>query len=140
MSSFTETKVLRQSLASPQVAEATSTSRDSTYSLRESAGSLIGRDLAHRAGSVLLVMTNTDERRQLAKTLANLGCTVTVASDGETSLQMMASQQPGLLVLDIGLPGRDGFQICAELKLDERTRLIYPRGGRKNARPSTRGG
>jgi sigma-B regulation protein RsbU (phosphoserine phosphatase) len=69
-------------------------------------------------------MTNTDERRQLAKTLANLGCTVTVASDGETSLQMMASQQPGLLVLDIGLPGRDGFQICAELKLDERTRHI----------------
>jgi phosphoserine phosphatase RsbU/P len=119
-----ETKVLGQSLVSPQVTETGTALWDSTYYLREPAGSLIGRDLAHRAGSVLLVMTNTDECRQLAKTLNNLGCKVTVAADGETSLQMMACQQPDLLVLDIELPGRDGFQICAELKLEERTRHI----------------
>jgi phosphoserine phosphatase RsbU/P len=37
---------------------------------------------------------------------------------------MTACQQPDLLVLDIGLPGRDGFQICGQLRLDERTRHI----------------
>src|SRR5580658_547719 len=119
-----ETKLLTQSPAYSQVTEATTTSRDSINQLRDPVCSLTGRDLADGAGAVLLVMTNTDECRQLAKTLANLGCKVRIASDGETSLQMTAFQQPDLLVLDIELPGRDGFQICAELRLQARTRHI----------------
>jgi phosphoserine phosphatase RsbU/P len=119
-----ETKLLKQSPAYSQVTEATTTSRDSINQLRDPVCSLTGRDLADVAGGVLLVMTNTDECRQLAKTLANLGCKVRIASDGETSLQMTAFQQPDLLVLDIELPGRNGFQICAELRLPARTRHI----------------
>jgi len=121
MDSFMETKVLGPSLASLQVADA-ATLRDSTHYLRESGDSLVER--GRGTGSVQLVMANTNERRQLAKTLANLGCRVTFASDEETLLQMTARQQPDLLVLDIVLPGRDGFQICAELRLEERTRHI----------------
>lgn len=119
-----ETKLLGPNPASPQVTEAATGSQGSSFYIRESAGSLGRRNLTYGTGSVLLIMTNTDERRQLAKILASLGCKVTVASDGETSSQMTACQQPDLVVLDIRLPGRDGFQICAELKLDECTRHI----------------
>ncbi len=47
-----------------------------------------------------------------------------VASDGEQGLQMALNNPPDLILLDIMLPGMDGFEVCTQLKAEARTRLI----------------
>jgi len=41
---------------------------------------------------------------------------VTTASRGEEGLALAAAQQPDLIILDLGLPDIDGFQVCARLR------------------------
>lgn len=48
--------------------------------------------------------------------LEKAGFEVLVAGDGETALQCAASKEPDLVVLDIMLPGKDGFEVCRELR------------------------
>ncbi len=56
--------------------------------------------------------------------LAPQGYTIIAASNGEQALELVAAQPPDLILLDIMMPGENGFDICARLKGDERTRLI----------------
>ena len=47
------------------------------------------------------------------------------ATTGEMALEMARKKpQPDLILMDIVMPGLDGFEVCAELKKDERTRNI----------------
>jgi two-component system phosphate regulon response regulator PhoB len=46
------------------------------------------------------------------------------AGDGNTGLQVALAQVPDLIVLDLMLPGRDGYEVFKELKADARTREI----------------
>ncbi len=48
--------------------------------------------------------------------LEKAGFEVLEAGDGETALKLAASEQPNLVVLDIMLPGKDGFEVCRELR------------------------
>ena len=41
---------------------------------------------------------------------------VLTAADGESALEVAAKEQPDLIVLDIMLPGKDGFEVCRELR------------------------
>jgi phosphoserine phosphatase RsbU/P len=119
-----ETKIVGQRLASSAVTEEIATARPGfSNDLCGSAGPSLG-ELARGGGSVLLVMGCAHERQQLAKFLTNLGCKALVAADSETTLRIARSEQLGLVVLETGLPGWDGFQVCGELRLDERTRHI----------------
>ncbi len=43
------------------------------------------------------------------------------ASDGLTALRLVQEQRPGLLVLDLMLPGMDGLEICRQLRRDQMT-------------------
>jgi len=79
---------------------------------------------ADRADLVLVVCADALECAQLANALANQGCKTLVAADGETALAMAKSRQPSLIVLEISLPGWDGFRICAGLRNDELLRHI----------------
>lgn len=47
--------------------------------------------------------------------------TVRVAVDGEKALKTIAKKTPDLILLDVMLPGMDGFEICRRLKSDSRT-------------------
>lgn len=47
-----------------------------------------------------------------------------VVSDGSEALHVARTEQPRLILLDIKLPGMDGFQICHVLKRDESTQHI----------------
>jgi DNA-binding response OmpR family regulator/anti-sigma regulatory factor (Ser/Thr protein kinase) len=49
---------------------------------------------------------------------------VHVAFDGETALEKVRSTHPDLVLLDVMLPGMDGYQVCERLKNDEQTRFI----------------
>lgn len=48
--------------------------------------------------------------------LEKAGFEVLAAGDGETALKLAASEQPDVIVLDIMLPGKDGFEVCRELR------------------------
>ncbi|NLY50470.1 MAG: response regulator transcription factor, partial [Firmicutes bacterium] len=48
--------------------------------------------------------------------LEKAGFRVVSAGDGDEALALAASERPDLIVLDIMLPGRDGFEVCRELR------------------------
>ena len=49
---------------------------------------------------------------------------VLMATSGEQALELCATKQPDLVLLDVVMPGMDGFEVCRRLKLDEATRDI----------------
>lgn len=51
--------------------------------------------------------------------LQSLGYEVSVAHSGEEGIAMVQADPPALLVLDIRLPGIDGYEVCRRLRQDE---------------------
>ena len=47
-----------------------------------------------------------------------------VAMDGETALEAIADEPPDLILLDIMMPGMDGYEVCSRLKSAPETRDI----------------
>ena len=62
--------------------------------------------------------------RLLTNILSTGGFQVRSAGSGELALRSVASKPPGLILLDIGLPGIDGFEVCRRLKAQEDSRDI----------------
>lgn len=56
--------------------------------------------------------------------LTSKGYQVTGVRDGLAALEEIARKRPDLVVLDVMLPGMDGFQVCRAIKDDEATRSI----------------
>jgi CheY-like chemotaxis protein len=52
------------------------------------------------------------------------GYTVVTAPDGETALDAAARERPNLIVLDVMMPGIDGFEVCRLLKADPATQAV----------------
>lgn len=57
----------------------------------------------------------------LSATLASLPCRLKVATSGERALELAWRQPPDLVLLDVMMPGLDGFETCRRLKADPRT-------------------
>jgi two-component system cell cycle response regulator DivK len=75
--------------------------------------------------AIVLVIEDNPTNMKLAVTLLEAsGHTVLTATDAEAGLTMARAQHPGLILMDIQLPGMDGLQATAELKRDETTRSI----------------
>lgn len=47
------------------------------------------------------------------------GFQVLVARDGLQALQMIRAERPALVLLDVMMPGKSGFEVCAEVRADE---------------------
>jgi light-regulated signal transduction histidine kinase (bacteriophytochrome) len=60
----------------------------------------------------------------LTNLLTAQGYRVYPASDGELALEFVRSVLPDLILLDIRMPGIDGYEVCRRLKADARTRSI----------------
>ena len=77
-----------------------------------------GRDpaRAHRRTRVLIVDDNVDGAESLALLLRMSGHEVTVANDGPAAIAAAHATRPRIVLLDIGLPGMDGYQVAAELR------------------------
>ncbi|MGP0069130.1 MAG: ATP-binding protein [Isosphaeraceae bacterium] len=71
---------------------------------------------------ILLIDDNADLVRSMSRLLQLLGNEVAVAHDGEAGLQHAHSFRPELILLDIGLPGVDGYEVIRRLRQDELTR------------------
>lgn len=73
------------------------------------------------------ILTIEDDRflRQLIqKKLADSGFEALSASDGESGLTLIKEQKPDLVLLDLILPGIDGFEVLATIKKDPETKDI----------------
>lgn len=73
--------------------------------------------------SVLVVEDDVESARMLSRLFAH-DYRVLVAPDGEQALDMAVSAQPDTIILDVILPGMDGFACCERLKADPRTAQI----------------
>lgn len=74
--------------------------------------------------SVLIVEDDPDIVELLQYTLEREGYPVLIARDGEKGLSEARRRKPGLIVLDLMLPGLDGLEVCRTLKADDSTRSI----------------
>ncbi|ERN42808.1 two component transcriptional regulator, winged-helix family [Rubidibacter lacunae KORDI 51-2] len=65
---------------------------------------------------ILVVDDEVAVRRILKTRLTMVGYEVVTAADGEEALEVFASEQPDLIVLDVMMPRRDGYFTCQELR------------------------
>jgi two-component system response regulator MprA len=81
--------------------------------------------------TILVVEDSSELVALLSSVLGEQGYTVCSASDGNAGLQMAMSQRPDLLILDVGLPVKNGFEVVHELRhrgADVPTLMLTARG------------
>ena len=69
-----------------------------------------------QASKILIIEDSAEVVSLLERVLGEQGYDVTAAMDGESGLARALDQQPDLVILDLGLPGRDGLQVAIELR------------------------
>jgi len=74
--------------------------------------------------SILLVDDQLANLQVLFHTLENLGCKLLIAKNGEAALAIAQKMRPDLILLDIMMPGIDGFEVCRRLKMNPDTEKI----------------
>ncbi|HKO54817.1 MAG TPA: hybrid sensor histidine kinase/response regulator [Thermoanaerobaculia bacterium] len=68
------------------------------------------------ARSIAIVEDNTDVRDLLRLRLSRLGHRVVTAQDGEEGLRLLIAERPDFALVDLGLPGMDGFAVAKEAR------------------------
>jgi CheY-like chemotaxis protein len=74
--------------------------------------------------TVLIVEDNEASRDALSRRLQRRGYEIYVATDGLEAVAVAARAKPDLILMDLGLPGVDGWTATAKLKSDDATRSI----------------
>jgi putative two-component system response regulator len=75
-------------------------------------------DTRQTAGTVLVVEDDASNRALLTHLLEREGFFVLAIADGREAVEAVATAGPDLVVLDVGLPGIDGFELTRRLRLD----------------------
>ncbi len=73
---------------------------------------------------ILVVDDNRSNATSLGVLLRALGQDVEMAYDGPTALELIRDRRPDLVLLDIGLPGMDGYEVARRCKQDDELRRI----------------
>ena len=76
------------------------------------------------ATRILVVDDTPENQRVLYEILEKAGFYVLISGSGEDALQTVQDRFPHLILLDILMPGMDGFEVCRRLKEDSRSRDI----------------
>ena len=75
--------------------------------------------------SVVLVVDDGAANRQLVEAyLSGIDCEVRTAEDGPSALAQIAAEAPDLVLLDVQMPGMDGYEVCRRIKAAPRGRLL----------------
>ena len=74
--------------------------------------------------TILVVEDNEPSRDALARRLERRGFRTLLAADGRQAVSMARSGRPDLILMDLGLPGIDGWEATRQLKADDTTRRI----------------
>lgn len=83
-----------------------------------------GSSLQYQDYSILLVDDTPNNLDVLIEFLEEYGFNLRVALSGESALQRIRYDAPDIVLLDVLLPGIDGFETCRQLKADPATRDI----------------
>ncbi len=76
------------------------------------------------APKVLVVDDHAASRMTAVALLALEGYEIIEAESGYAAVELVTQKHPDLILLDVMMPGMDGFEVCQLLKQDEQTRLI----------------
>lgn len=76
------------------------------------------------AEKILVVDDEVSLQETLAYNLKKEGYLVDVASDGPTAIDLARQSKPDLIILDIMLPGLDGFEVCRILRKEMSTPVL----------------
>ncbi len=71
--------------------------------------------------SILIVDDNAQNLQVLAGMLRSRDYRIAIVQDGQKALKFVDRKMPDLILLDIMLPGMDGYDVCRKLKENERT-------------------
>ncbi len=81
--------------------------------------------LANSRKSLILIVDDTPANLEiLSKALKESGFIVAVETDGEGALEQVSYHRPDLILLDVQMPGIDGFETCRRLKANPETKDI----------------
>ena len=74
---------------------------------------------------LILIVDDTPKNIQvLGNILRDKGYSISVATSGKQSLELVKTEEPDLILLDIQMPEMDGFEVCATLKANPDTKEI----------------
>jgi CheY-like chemotaxis protein len=65
---------------------------------------------------ILVVDDNVDSAESMRMLLEFLGANVRVAFDGSAALESFAATEPALVLMDIGMPGMDGYEVARRMR------------------------
>ncbi|OKH53551.1 hybrid sensor histidine kinase/response regulator [Calothrix sp. HK-06] len=74
--------------------------------------------------TILIVDDNQNNLKVLCEAIADSGWEILVANDGESAIEQAQYAHPDLILLDVMMPGIDGFDTCQHLKSNSLTREI----------------
>jgi CheY-like chemotaxis protein len=74
--------------------------------------------------TVLLVEDNPHNRKIFSGMLTHSGFTVIEAEDGHQALAAVAKKLPDVILMDLSIPGVDGWEVTRRLKSDARTKSV----------------
>jgi two-component system, sensor histidine kinase len=87
--------------------------------------STMSEDGAAREGLHVLIVEDNDDAREMMRHLLKLaGHDVRDAGDGMAGLAMALERPPDVAIIDVGLPGLDGFELARRLRADPRGRAV----------------
>ena len=77
-----------------------------------------------RPRSILSIDDDPDMQELIRVTLKRAGHNVLTASSGQVGLDLISESVPDLILLDVMMPGMDGYEVCARLQADEATAYV----------------
>ncbi len=80
--------------------------------------------MMNNIGTILIIDDNPTNLEVLYGTLASAGYEIYVQMNGEDGIEQAIQQQPDLILLDVMMPGIDGFETCCRLQSNLTTRSI----------------
>ena len=81
-------------------------------------------ELADDKSFTILIAEDNSELRTIIKDLLEPEYRVLECSDGAVALQLAKTEIPDLIISDVMMPNKNGFELCSEIKTDERTSHI----------------
>lgn len=73
---------------------------------------------------ILMVDDNPENLRLLGGILEQRGYATAFAINGDEAIHFIVSEKPDLILLDVVMPGDDGYEVCKKLKDDPQTKMI----------------
>jgi putative two-component system response regulator len=80
--------------------------------------------MSETRGTVMAVDDDPGALSALADALGTLGFEVVQAADGASALDLARERQPDVVLLDVQMPGMDGFEVCRQLKAEPDLLLV----------------